>query len=73
MIGVEGTPVLLVSVLTVETDAVGFPRLLESLKVEYIKVPIKGCADAVAEEVLSVLRRGYSRSLHFGVVVVAST
>ena len=63
---------LLVSWLTVETIAVGLPWLLESLKVEYVEVPVEGSADTVGEKVLSVLGRRNGGTLLGWVVVIGS-
>ena len=72
-VGVERSPMLLISGLTVKAITVGLPWLLESLEVEDIKVPVKGSADTVGEEVLSVLGGGNSGTLFGVVMVVAST
>ena len=61
---------LLVPWLAVETVAVGLPWFLEGLKVEYIKIPVKGRADTVGEEILSVFGRGNGGTLLRGVVVI---
>lgn len=72
-VGVVRAPVLLITRLAIETIAVGLPRLLEGFKVEDIEVPVKGSADAVGEEVLSVLGGGDSSTLLSVVVIVGST
>jgi len=51
-IRVVGTPVILISRLTVSSSASGLPWLIEGLEVEHIEVPVKSGTDTLLPEVV---------------------